>query len=79
MKPSCFASNFELQYAIEHVHCVTRGITDAYILNTYCPAWRAVHMLSLAVYEKVIAHYACSPPRTLHMALLNPPELQIPP
>ena len=36
-------------------------------------------MPSLAVYEKLIALYACNPPRTLHMALLTPPELQIPP
>ena len=50
--PSCFAITFELQCAIEHVHCVTRGITSAYFLNTYCPAWGALHMLSLAVYEK---------------------------
>ena len=52
--PSCFTITFELQCAIEHVHCVTRGRAYDYILNTYSPAWRAVHMISLAVavYEK---------------------------
>ena len=51
--PSCFAITFKLQCALERLHCVTRGITHNYILNTYCPAWRAVHMLSLAVYAKI--------------------------
>ena len=53
MTPSCFAINFELHCAFEHVHCVTRGITHAYILSTFCPAWRAVHMFSLPVYAKI--------------------------
>ena len=51
--PSCFAITLELQCALEHVHCVTREITHAYILNTYRRAWRAEHMLSLALYEKI--------------------------
>ena len=76
---SCFAINFELQCASEHVHCVTHGIIHAYILNTYCPALRAVHMLTLAVYEKKILHYGPNPPRALHVPLLTPQELQIPP
>ena len=50
--PSCFAITFELQRALEQLHFVTLGITHADILNTYCPSWRAVHMLSLAAYEK---------------------------
>ena len=49
---SCFAISLELQCATEHVPCVTRRINYAYILNTNLPAWRAVHLLSLAVYEK---------------------------
>ena len=47
--PSRFTITFEMQGAGEHVYCITRGITHAYILNTYCPTWRAVHMHSLAV------------------------------
>ena len=35
-----------------HVHCITRGITHAHIINTYCSAWRAVHMLSVAIYAE---------------------------
>ena len=50
---SCFTITFELKCDLEHVHCVTRGVIHAYILSTYCPVWRAVHMLSLAVYEKI--------------------------
>ena len=50
--PSCFAVTFELHCAVDDVHWATHGITHAYILNTYCPAWRAVHMLLIAVYAK---------------------------
>ena len=53
MMPSCFAISFELQCVIRHLTYVTRGITYAYNLNTYCHAWKAVHMLSLAVDEKI--------------------------
>ena len=53
MKPSCFAITFELHCALGPVHCVTRGITHAYILNTFCPAWRAMQMSSLPVYAKI--------------------------
>ena len=49
---SCFTTTFEIQCAWEHVHCITRGITHAHISNTYCTAWRAVHMVSLAIYAK---------------------------
>ena len=68
-----------MQCASEYVHCITRGITHAYILNTYCPAWRAVHMLSLTVSETLIVYYASNPPHELHMALLTPKDLHIPP
>ena len=47
--PSCFTITFEMQCACEHEHCITRGKTYVYILNAYFPAWRVVHMLSLAV------------------------------
>ena len=49
---SCFTITFEIKCAWEHVHCITRGITHAHISNTYSPAWRAVHMVSLAIYPK---------------------------
>ena len=52
--PSRFEITLEVQCALEHVHCVTRRITYAYILNTYSPVWRAVNMPSVAVYEKII-------------------------
>ena len=49
---SFFTITFEMQCASEHVHCITRGITHAHIITTYCPTWRAVHMLSVATYAK---------------------------
>ena len=49
---SCFTITFEMQCACEHVHCVIRGITHAHIINPFCPAWRAVHMLSFSIYAK---------------------------
>ena len=51
--PSCFTITFEMHCALQHVHCVTRGITHACILNTYGPAWRVVHMPSFAVHAKI--------------------------
>ena len=65
--PSFFAITFEFQCAIEHVYGVKRGITYIYVLRTYFPVWRAVQMLSVAVYEKIYCTLRLQPSkRTPH-------------